>query len=105
MLIVVFCTCLGVYFYIQRRRRLRNNPRDDYEFDIVNDVDDDAAPLAGAGGRRRRGGELYNAFASESDEELLSGDDDDRDSSSDDGRYHDRPDAALLEKSHQSSST
>ncbi|KAL1996641.1 hypothetical protein VTN49DRAFT_7506 [Thermomyces lanuginosus] len=105
VLIVVFCTCLGVYFYIQRRRRLRNNPRDDYEFDIVNDVDDDAAPLAGAGGRRRRGGELYNAFASESDEELLSGDDDDRDSSSDDGRYHDRPDAALLEKSHQSSST
>ncbi|EED24530.1 pheromone processing endoprotease KexB [Talaromyces stipitatus ATCC 10500] len=76
-LILVFCLALGIYFYVQRRNRLRNNPHDDYEFEIIDDEDDAAAPLAGRRGRKRRGGELYNAFAEESDEELLSGNDDD----------------------------
>lgn len=71
-LMLIFCVALGVYFHIQRRNRLRNNPHDDYEFEIIDDEDDAEAPLAGRRGRRRRGGELYNAFAEESDEELLS---------------------------------
>jgi kexin len=79
VLILIFCIALGVYFYVQRRNRLRNNPHDDYEFEIIDDEDDAQAPLAGRRGRRRRGGELYNAFAEESDEELLSDNDDDDD--------------------------
>ncbi|OKL60181.1 hypothetical protein UA08_04842 [Talaromyces atroroseus] len=77
VLILIFCIALGVYFYVQRRNRLRNNPHDDYEFEIIDDEDDAQVPLAGRRGRRRRGGELYNAFAEESDEELLSENDDD----------------------------
>jgi kexin len=74
-LIVVFCGALGVYYYVQRKKRLRNNPRDDYEFEVLDDHDDDTGGMNGhAGGRRakRRGGELYDAFAGESDEELFS---------------------------------
>lgn len=89
-LILIFCIGLGVYFQVQRRKRLRNNPHDDYEFEIIDDEDDDAeAPLAGRSGRRRRGGELYNAFAEESEEELLSEDEE--------GLYRDQP-GALNEK-------
>lgn len=89
-LILVFCIGLGVYFQVQRRKRLRNNPHDDYEFEIIDEDDDDAeAPLAGRSGRRRRGGELYNAFAEESDEELLSEDEE--------GLYKDHP-GAINEK-------
>lgn len=78
-LILIFCLALGIYFYVQRRNRLRKNPHDNYEFELVDDEDDAEAPLAGRRGRRRRGGELYNAFAEESDEEFLSGEDDDED--------------------------
>lgn len=71
-LIILFCIGLGVYFQIQRRRRIRNNPRDDYEFEMIED-EDEAQAMAGHSGRsQRRGGELYNAFAGESDEELFS---------------------------------
>lgn len=82
-LMIVFCSCLGAYMYIQHRRRVRNNPRDDYEFEILDEDDafddgaassdeDGAGKDAGALRRKRRGGELYDAFAEESDEELLS---------------------------------
>ncbi|PGH20707.1 hypothetical protein AJ80_03467 [Polytolypa hystricis UAMH7299] len=95
-LILVFCAALGIYFLVQRRKRLRNNPRDDYEFEMV---DDGTGLMAGGAGaaagkkHRRRGGELYDAFAGESDEELLSEDegaDDDRSHDSDsEVSYHD----------------
>ncbi|KAI5302264.1 hypothetical protein KEM56_000860, partial [Ascosphaera pollenicola] len=76
-LIVVFCCGLGAYYWIQRRKRIRNNPRDDYEFEMLDDDEQESYPLAGAGtGRKKRtGGELYDAFAGESDDELLSDDD------------------------------
>ncbi|KAL2444514.1 Kexin [Exophiala dermatitidis] len=76
VLIVVFCSGLGVYFLIQRRKRLRNNPRDTYEFEMVGDADEDEQQgLTSRGGgksRARRGGELYDAFAGESDDDLYS---------------------------------
>ncbi|KMU89515.1 KEX1 protease [Coccidioides immitis H538.4] len=80
-LIFIFCVTLGVYFLIQRQKRRRNNPHDDYEFEMVAE-DEEGYPLNGAGAgvpmgkkqpqRRRRGGELYDAFAGESDEEIFS---------------------------------
>ena len=91
-LIIVFCLALGVYFHIQRRKRLRNNPHDDYEFEII-DEEEDADALSGRrSGTKRRGGELYNAFAGESDEELLSDEDGDE-------PYRDQAETGLLEKS------
>ncbi|KAL5000584.1 peptidase S8/S53 domain-containing protein [Aspergillus recurvatus] len=97
--IIVFCIGLGVYFHVQRRRRLRND-RDDYDFEMIEDEDETKAMN---GSSRRRGGELYNAFAGESEEEPLfsDGDDDDepyrdqttgterRSTSADDTRRHD----------------
>ncbi|KAK2808118.1 hypothetical protein FQN50_005036 [Emmonsiellopsis sp. PD_5] len=81
-LILVFCAALAIYFLVQRRKRIRNNPRDDYEFEMIEENEEAQALGAGgqigggAGGagrrKRRRGGELYDAFAGESDEELLS---------------------------------
>ncbi|KAI9679934.1 MAG: pheromone processing endoprotease [Caeruleum heppii] len=73
-IIAIFCAALGTYFYMARRKRLRNIPRDDYEFDALDDGDGRKPMFGGtAGGRsRRRAGELYDAFAGESDEELLS---------------------------------
>jgi kexin len=73
-LIVVFCCALGVYFYVQRKKRLRNNPRDDYEFEVLDDHDDDSGMNGHASGKKakRRAGELYDAFAGESDEEVFS---------------------------------
>lgn len=74
-LIVVFCSALGVYFYLQRRKRLRNSQRDDYEFEILDDDEDGHGGINGhAGGKKskRRAGELYDAFAGESDEEVFS---------------------------------
>ncbi|KAK0618528.1 peptidase S8/S53 domain-containing protein [Bombardia bombarda] len=94
-LIVIFCSSLGVYFYIARRKRLRNNPRDDYEFELIDETE--AEGLAGDGaekrglvtgkkGRRTRGGELYDAFAGGSDDE------DDEDEDGPVNQYRDRPD-------------
>ncbi|KAL2820238.1 peptidase S8/S53 domain-containing protein, partial [Aspergillus cavernicola] len=74
--IIVFCIALGIYFQVQRRRRLRND-RDDYDFEMIEDEDETKA-MNGASSRRR-GGELYNAFAGESEEEPLFSDDDDDD--------------------------
>jgi kexin len=91
-LIIVFVAGLGAYFYIARRKRLRDS-RDAYEFEVLDDVEDreDTGMLAaGAGGKKgrgraKRGGELYDAFAGESDEDLLSDSED-----GDEGPYRDR---------------
>lgn len=92
-LIIVFCSGLGIYLYMARRRRLRNSPRDDYEFELLNEEEAEGLASgeknarAGAGGkraRRTRGGELYDAFAGGSDDE-----DEDRQA----GGYHDRDDS------------
>lgn len=74
-LILSFCGGLGIYLYIARRKRLRNNPRDEWEFDIIEDEEADGltsntrGPGAGKKGGKRRAGELYDAFAAGSDEE------------------------------------
>lgn len=79
-LILIFCGSLAIYLFLARRKRLRNASRDDYEFEMLDDVDDDEArqglngAAAGARKGRRRAGELYDAFAGESDEELFSDD-------------------------------
>ena len=74
-MIIVFFIGLGIYFQLQRLKRRRTNPQDDYEFEMVED-EDELHPMTGGGGRtQRRGGELYNAFAGESDEEVFSDDD------------------------------
>jgi kexin len=79
-LIVTFCIGLGVWYLIARRRRLRNNPRDNYEFELVDEQE--AEGLAGGAekattgaqrSRRTRGGELYDAFAGGSDDEDFDG--------------------------------
>lgn len=83
-LILVFCAALGVYFWMARRKRLRNNSRDGWDFDLLEE--DEAEGLnsgrrmggkAGKGGKRRAG-ELYDAFAAgsedESEEEYVDGD-------------------------------
>jgi kexin len=55
-----------------RRKRLLNNPRDEWEFDLLEE--DEADGLAGGGkmarkGGKRRAGELYDAFAAGSEDE------------------------------------
>ncbi|MCJ1301117.1 pheromone processing endoprotease [Hypocenomyce scalaris] len=72
-MIIIFCGGLGIYFYVQRRKRLRNS-RDEYEFEMLDDAELDGGANGTANGKRvkRRAGELYDAFAGESDEELLS---------------------------------
>lgn len=65
--------------FMARRKRLRNNPRDEWEFDLLEE--DEAEGLNGAGkmgiggkrGGKRRAGELYDAFAAGSEEELSEG--------------------------------
>ncbi|KAF2253498.1 hypothetical protein BU26DRAFT_515850 [Trematosphaeria pertusa] len=102
-LILVFCASLATYLYLARRKRLRSS-RDNYEFEILDDADDDeggarTGMLNGAasgrqGRRARRGGELYDAFAGESDEDLLS------ESEDGDGPYRDRDESPYNEKAH-----
>lgn len=80
VLIVLFCSGLGIYFYLARRKRLRNNPRNEYEFELLDEEEaeglagnnsEKGVAAAGSGGRkgRTRGGELYDAFAGGSDDE------------------------------------
>ncbi|KAF6838296.1 pheromone processing endoprotease kex2 [Colletotrichum musicola] len=70
-LIAVFCSALGIWFYIRKRRN--SNARDEYDFEPLNE--DETEGLNGE--KRTRGRELYDAFA---------GDDEDED---DEGDYHD----------------
>lgn len=74
VLIVLFCMGLGAYFLMQRRKRIRNDPRDDYEFEVLDTVEDNAGMNGHTGGKKaqRRAGELYDAFAGGSDEEFFS---------------------------------
>jgi kexin len=76
VLIVLFCSGLGAYFLIQRRKRIRNSPRDDYEFEVLDTEEESPGMNGHTGGKKakRRAGELYDAFAGESDEELFSSD-------------------------------
>jgi kexin len=73
-LILVFCAGLGVYFWMARRRRLRNNPRDEWEFDLLEEDEADGLNggprmTTGKKGQKRRAGELYDAFAAGSEDE------------------------------------
>lgn len=63
-LIGAFCIGLAVYFYIARRRRLRDS-RDKYEFELIDEEETEGLN----GEKRTRGGELYDAFAGGSDED------------------------------------
>ena len=74
LLIILFCSGLGAYFYVQRRKRRQRDSRDDYEFDTLpGDEDGQTNGIAAARGKkgknRRRGGELYDAFAAGSEDE------------------------------------
>jgi kexin len=88
-LMLAFVAGLGAYFYVQRRKRLRNSARDNYEFAVLDDQEEIDGMLENK--RKRRAGELYDAFAGESDEELFSDEEGhgnqyrDRDSDDDDG--------------------
>lgn len=81
--IAAFGIGLGVYLWIARRRRLRNDPRNTYEFEMLDEEEGEGLNKGekGATGankaRRTRGGELYDAFAGGSDEEDDDDDDDD----------------------------
>ncbi|KAL7620350.1 pheromone processing endoprotease [Parahypoxylon ruwenzoriense] len=68
-LIVAFCCGLGAWFWFVRRKRLRNNPRDSYEFEPLNAEEGEGLSGATEKGQRRRGGELYDAFAGGSEDE------------------------------------
>jgi len=74
-LILVFCSGLGVYFWMARRKRLRNNARENYEFELLDEEEAEGLAsgekvgTAGKKGRKTRGGELYDAFAGGSDDE------------------------------------
>lgn len=110
-LIVLFVVGLGTWWWIMRRRQLRNSPRDGYEFELLNE--EEGERLAGAGGaekgQKRRGGELYDAFAGGSEDEdeddsaiprqprrtSLDSDDNDDDSNSD-GARNEKPGSRLL---------
>lgn len=115
VLIVLFCSGLGVYLFLARRRRLRNSRRGDYEFELLDDDDEAAEGLApgaekraarggggtagGAAGARKkktRGGELYDAFAggSDDDDDLSIDSDDDDDFGGRDAVYRDQPSSA-----------
>lgn len=79
-LIIVFCVGLGIYLYTARRRRLRNSPRDTYEFELLDEEEAEGLTsgekdMSGGGDaatgrkKRTRGGELYDAFAGGSEDE------------------------------------
>lgn len=94
-LIVIFCSGLGVYLWMARRKRLRNNPRNDYEFELLDDEEAEGLAsgekrggAAGKTGGRTRGGELYDAFAGGSDDD----DDDDDAGRVGQQQYRDRED-------------
>ncbi|KAK8219745.1 pheromone processing endoprotease [Zalaria obscura] len=86
-LIATFCTSLTVWYILTRRRR-QKNARDEYEFEMLDEEDDDEGGRGAANGSgmngakgKRRAGELYDAFAEGSeDEDVFSlGDEDEED--------------------------
>ncbi|KAF2196407.1 hypothetical protein GQ43DRAFT_445138 [Delitschia confertaspora ATCC 74209] len=107
-LILVFCAGLGTYLYLARRKRLRNDSRNAYEFEVLDDAGDEydahAGMLSGAAGKRgkraKRGGELYDAFAGESDQDLFSDDGDDVGAYRDDRDYDEK--AESTDEGHRS---
>lgn len=73
-LILAFCGGLTVYLYRVRLQRLRNNPRDEWEFDLLEDEEREGlnsgrSRHTGRIGSKRRAGELYDAFAAASEDE------------------------------------
>ena len=86
-LIILFCIGIGIYLYVVRRRRLRNDPRNNYEFELLDDEEREAlnggggekGPNGGRRSRRTRGGELYDAFAGGSDDDEDEGEERDGD--------------------------
>ena len=89
-LIVAFCCGLGVYLWLARRKRLRSSPRDDYEFELLDEEEAEGLAsgekrLKGKKARRTRGGELYDAFAGGSDDEDDFAEDGYHDGGSDEG--------------------
>ncbi|TVY41348.1 Kexin [Lachnellula occidentalis] len=74
-LIIIFCCGLGVYMYMARRKRLLNNPRDEWEFDLLEEDEADVLNGGGKKGGKRRAGELYDAFAAGSEDESSEGGD------------------------------
>ncbi|KAF5025671.1 hypothetical protein F66182_2277 [Fusarium sp. NRRL 66182] len=84
-LIAAFCCGLGIYFWIARRRRLRNSSDNNYEFELIDEEEAEGlnAGEKAAKNRRTRGGELYDAFAEGSDDEQFEGYRDDRERSTD----------------------
>lgn len=73
-LIIAFCVGLGIYLWMARRKQLRNNQGEDYEFEpLAEDPDGYAGGEKGSlptgQSRRTRGGELYDAFAGGSDDD------------------------------------
>ena len=89
-LIVAFCCGLGVYLWLARRKRLRSSPRDDYEFELLDEAEAEGLAsgekrLNGKKARRTRGGELYDAFAGGSDDEDDFAEDGYHDGGSDEG--------------------
>ncbi|KAK0734866.1 peptidase S8/S53 domain-containing protein [Lasiosphaeria miniovina] len=101
VLIVVFCCGLGIYLWMARRKRLRNDERNNYEFELLDE--EEAEGLAGngekgglaraKGSRRTRGGELYDAFAGGSDD-----DEDDDDDFGGATEYRDQAEVSTREK-------
>ncbi|KAK3382448.1 peptidase S8/S53 domain-containing protein [Lasiosphaeria ovina] len=101
VLIVVFCCGLGIYLWMARRKRLRNDERNNYEFELLDE--EEAEGLAGngekgglaraKGSRRTRGGELYDAFAGGSDD-----DEDDDDDFGGTTEYRDQAEVSTREK-------
>lgn len=78
-LIAVFCSALGIWFYIRKRRN--SSARDEYDFEPLNE--DETEGLNGE--KRTRGRELYDAFAGDDDE-----DEDEDDDYHDDARQRSR---------------
>ncbi|KAF7549683.1 hypothetical protein G7Z17_g6234 [Cylindrodendrum hubeiense] len=73
-LISAFCCGLGIYFWVARRRRLRNDSRNNYEFELIDEEEAEGLNpgekgAVGKKARRTRGGELYDAFAEGSDDD------------------------------------
>lgn len=70
-LIVIFCISLAIFFWTARRKRQNALARENYEFEMIDDQDDEGGKGLGKRGKRRAG-ELYDAFAGESDDEVFS---------------------------------